>query len=53
MKEIWNQDRPVLNYGPTGVPPAERLPRWKVVLIVLFFVPPVVYIVLVLLAGAE
>jgi hypothetical protein len=40
-----------LTYSPTGEPPAERLPFWKVVLLALFFVPPGVFLVLLLLAG--
>jgi hypothetical protein len=40
----------VLTYSRNGEPPAERLPFWKVVLLALFFVPPMVFLVLLLLA---
>ena len=53
MNELSPQDRPVLGYDPGGVPQVERLPRWKVALIVLFFVPPVAWLVLLLLAGRQ
>jgi hypothetical protein len=51
VNESSGRDRPVLGYPSGGAPPEERLPKWKVALIVLFFVPPLAYLVLLLLAG--
>ena len=51
MKDFESNYDPVLNYCRTGELPAERLPLWKAILLALFFVPPVAFIVLLLLAG--
>ena len=45
------QSSAVLSYCRSGEPQAERLPFWKVILLALFFVPPVVFLVLLLLAN--
>ena len=49
-RTLPREDR-VLGYRADVPPPAERLPRGKAVLLALFFVPPVAYVVVVLLLG--
>ena len=57
MNETSPQDRRQLDYWSRGMPKGdfmpepERLPAWKVFLIILFFVPPAACLLLSLLLG--
>lgn len=53
MEDRHEHSDAVLSYCRTGEPPTERLPFWKVILLALFFVPPVAFLVLLLLVAGK